>query len=456
MERLKWIFLTTLLMTPKALAATPAGMTWAACLEEAARNNPQILAARANQDKAEAQVDSAKAPFLPQISANAEAGRNWTGQDSAESAALSTAGGRTTGSNGAATEKAGIAGLEEEFPGRNQFSYGLTIRQSLFAGFGDEARLERSRLGVTAAAASLAKTQAQAAYELRAAFVQNLHAAAMLNLLRKVRDRRKENLRLVGLRFQGGRENKGSVLRSEAALAQSEADVSASERQVRLVAVQLERAMGRKPIGNSHVSEPQHVPKVDLAPDFDRLVTDSPAVKEATAGLQVSESAIQVARSKGQPDLSAFASATRSGDWAPSSTRLAVGLSLTVPLYSGGATSADYRSAVAELSAVRSNFQGLEFQQRLDLETSWVALRDASERLVVARKTLAAAELQATIAQNQYSLGLVSFQDWDLVEGSLADSERSLLQVNREVLLAEAAWWKVRGRTDWRGLLASH
>ena len=448
--------MTSLLIAPKALAATPSGMTWQNCLEEAARNNPQILAARANQDKAEAQVDSAKAPFLPQISASADAGRNWTGQESGESAALSASGGRSTSGTGLASERAGMVGLEDEFPGRNQFSYGLTMRQSIFSGFGDQARLEKSRLGITAAAATLARIQAQAAYELRAAFIQNLLAGEMLDLLRKVRDRRRENLRLVGLRFQGGRDNKGSVLRSEAALAQSEADVNASERQVHLVAVQLERAMGRKPTGDSRAWESPRLPTVDLTPDFDRLVAESPAVKEAATGIQVSESAIQVARSKGQPDLSAFASATRSGDWAPSSTRLAVGLSLTVPLYTGGSASADYRSAVADLSAVRNNFQGLELQQRLDLETGWVGFRDAAERLVVAGKTLSAAVLQATIAQNQYSLGLVSFQDWDLVEGNLADAGRNLLQAKRELLLAEATWWKVRGQTDWRGLLASH
>ena len=56
--------------------------------------------------------------------------------------------------------------------------------------------------------------------------------------------RREENLRLVQLRFQGGRENKGSLLLSQAALAQARFDNLQARNAKRLAQAQLARVLG--------------------------------------------------------------------------------------------------------------------------------------------------------------------------------------------------------------------
>ena len=59
---------------------------------------------------------------------------------------------------------------------------------------------------------------------------------------------------------------------------------------------------------------------------------------------------------------------------------------------------------------------------------------------------LAAADLRAEIARTQYTTGLLSFEDWDLIENDLIDNQKAMLASLRDAVLAEAAWEQTLGK----------
>ena len=73
-----------------------------------------------------------------------------------------------------------------------------------------------------------------------------------------------------------------------------------------------------------------------------------------------------------------------------------------------------------------------------DGPATWKDLKDSLEDLSVKRKSLEATEERAKITKAQYEKGIVSFDDWVIIENSLALSRKSYLSAQADMLVAEA------------------
>jgi outer membrane protein TolC len=81
------------------------------------------------------------------------------------------------------------------------------------------------------------------------------------------------------------------------------------------------------------------------------------------------------------------------------------------------------------------------------LEQAWKEWQDAIDKVTVEQQFLNAAEERARIAQSQYSTGLVSFDDWSIIEDNLVSAKKSLLTAKADALIAEASWIQAKGGT---------
>ena len=411
MRLVELLFSVTLFADGQGLAAEQLDLTQ--CLAEARANNPDLRAGSSEVEKAHYQIDEARSAFRPQVSAKAEA----------------------THANVSAPAISG-----------EQYSYGISVSQSLFAGFRDEATLQQREDVSVATQARQEQVAAQVAYETRTTFVEQLYAQQLIEVQRTAAARRRENVRLVILRFNGGRENKGAVLKSEATSGLANVEENQAVRQLEVARGKLARALGRRSLGDALVKGDLNPSAVAVPTDLAAIIAETPAHREAQASLSAAKAAVKAAYAANYPDLSAFASATRSGKWPPEDTRFAVGLSVTVPLYSGGAQTARVRTVTAESAKVEANVQSSDLSAQSDLLVALTEVQNAKERANAQADILGAAKLQAEIARNQYNLGLITFQEWDLIESGLIDAERTLLLSRRNAALANAAWNKAQGR----------
>ncbi len=418
--RLPFLLLALGCLAPMAHAATP--LTWDECAKEALANHPDMRKAAANLASARFDKQGKAGSFLPSLSASASANKS--------------------GNAGS------IAGMLEEDTGTS-YRMGLSASVNLFNGFKDQASWNAASIALRQAEVEYRQARVNLSKTLRDAFTNLLYAQQQVILSRSIAARQKENVRMVELRYESGRENKGSLLNSQAAAAQAALEATEAERSLRLAQRQLLHALGRGEGEAPVVSGDFTVAPPESAPDF-------PTLAKATLSYQLSQlqersAQTRVKSAKGDflPTLNANASMSRSGsDWVPNQHSWGAGLALSLPLFEGGQRVATLRSARADHDAAKASLVSSERSSELSLESSYWGLRDSIDALSVQKDYLAAAQARQEVAQAQYANGLLSYQDWDQVENNLISREKGHLQSLRDVKKAEAAWRSALGKDE--------
>jgi len=400
-------------------------LTWGEAVREANRNNPDLGAEKASVGKAEASLDAARAPFLPTI----------TGRMSVTRANTPTSLnilGQTTGGGAS-----------------NQYENSLTASQNIWNGWRDRATYDQQRAQRDSARWQLEGVRAQISAELKNAFSRLLYSQDSVQLSRQITERRAMNTRSVRLRFEAGRENKGSYLRTAADESSARFEEAQAQRTLRVAQRELARVLGRSSFDQLTATGTFIATDPGTPPDFTALARQTPAVQRAQLDLKSAESGIMLAQSGFSPTLAASATGSRSGrDWPPATERWSMGASLSIPFFSGGSTWYDRQYAVQEKKRAAFALTSTDQQVARDLEEAFANWQDAVGRVAVQQQYLDAALVRADIARGQYANGLMTFQDWDLIESELVNRQRSRLDSLRDAQVAETAWLNAQGASD--------
>jgi outer membrane protein len=407
-----------LFLTLSVWAAPSTVLSWEACVQEAAANNPELRAARANLDAAGFTAEGAYSGYLPQLSAGA-----------------------------AYTDTSGSAAATTTTTSDTTYSTSVSLSQNLFAGFQDRAKVAQGAANREVATASLAAAKAKLSQDLKSAFVGLKYAQENVTLTEDIMQRQQENLRLVELRFESGNENKGSYLLTKASLAQARYDNLQAQQDRVSAQAQLDRVLGRGGTEGLEVRGDIPLAEPGKAPDFRQLAREVPDYQQAAAQQKSAAAGVTLARSGLYPSLNLSGSVGRVGDnWAPDDTRRSVGLNLNIPLYSGGKDYYATKSAVSSLEAAASNTDSAEHQLLVKLKQAYASYVESAEKLKVDQAFLDAAMTRAEIARSQYNNGLISFSDWNLIENDLIQRQKSYVQSRRDRVVAEAAWEQALGK----------
>lgn len=398
-----------------AQAAEPP-LNWDDCVREAIRNNPQLQAAGAAVEKAHTDVMGNYGPFLPQISANGAIGKSNTE-------------------------------LDTGYQDSTSYQAMLSANQTLFTGFGDLATLRRSQALLTLAEINLQTTKAALSAALRQSFARLLYAQDFVRLSEAIAARRKENVNLVEMRFESGRENKGSFLRSKAFYRQAQFEVAQAHRGLKTAQQQMAATLGRHEITILTVTGNWDFAVLSEAPDFNALALQTPDYRSAATQVRAAREGVRIAKSNFYPAWSLNGSIGRSDDDSliPKNDQWSVSTAISYPLFVGGRHWYDVRGARADQRKTEDTLNDTGNQMVATLEDRFVAWQDAAERTEVQNEFLKAAEVRAEIARAQYQNGLLSFVDWDLIENDLIDKQKVMLTSQRDAVVARAGWEKTLG-----------
>jgi outer membrane protein TolC len=271
----------------------------------------------------------------------------------------------------------------------------------------------------------------------------------MLNITQEIYKIRRENLELVSLRYESGLENKGALLTAEADLADAQYQISQAKRQVEVAQRNLTKEMGRKQLvpmqvkGDFMVSDAAKV-----KPDFVSLSATNPSLQRIIAQKNAAEFSLKSSYGAFAPTLSANAGANKSdAHWAPRNDEWTMGLTLSMPIFEGGLRVAQVSQAKALLNQLMENERSTRDGIISTLEQAWATLQDAMENVGVQKENLNATDVRSNIAQEQYSLGFISFDNWTIIEDNLVKAKRSYLDAEAAMLVAEANWIQAKGET---------
>ncbi len=401
------------LPAPVPDSATPAEtLTWGQCAREGLAGSPLLREARYRLDAALARRGQSWGGFLPR-------------------AGLSL----STGDSGSGTPYFDDVTLDE-------FNARLSVNQSLFSGFATVSDVRQAYADVRAERSRLRDASADLRSRLRQSYVSVLFAQENVRVQSGIAERRKNNAALVRLRYEAGRENKGSALRAEADARQAAFEVSRAKRALILARQRLARDLGRDEFRPIAVAPAWDPPAPPAAPDLPGIAETLPAVIQAESADTSARAAVVSSRAAFLPSADASGSIGQSGEGWPfdDSKSWSVGLSASWNVFNGmrdwyGLAAAKARAAQAAEALGRARRE-----VRVTLQESWFGFQDAHENLGVQAQFLDAARARAEIGRAQYSNGTLGFFQWDQIESDLVGAERGELAARRDALNAAASW----------------
>ncbi len=406
----------------RAEAGVPANLiTWDDAVRSARENNPDLQAAKLAADSAELALKASGADYFPAISLGADYGRSGT---------------ETRLSGGGTTKTAD-----------NSYGISASARQSLFSGFRTIAGRQIAKARYESALMDLQRAESNLAQSLRADFIHLLTAQENLVLVRKISARRAENKRMISLRFDAGRENRGSFLRASAQAAQAEYEVARAARGLKVSQRNLAQSLGRDFYDTMAVTGTFTIDSEASDANIGALAKQTPDYRKQEAAVQQARGSLVEARSGFYPDLSASGSVRRSdNDFPLNRDSWSLGLSLSYSIFSGFSDLFGAKRANVELRRSNILLDGSKRSIEANLENAYAGFWDAVGQADVQKQFLAAAEERAAIARAQYTTGLISFQDWDIIESDLINTQKQNLTALRDAATAGAAWRNAQGK----------
>lgn len=197
------------------------------------------------------------------------------------------------------------------------------------------------------------------------------------------------------------------------------------------------------------------VPK-SVAAAYGEALDKRPDVRSLSLQAEAENAKVMAARSEGLPVLSAFGQleaqtqfndgeSVSSTRWPVSST---AGLQLSVPIFSGFATSARIQQAKIERLKTRTRYEDLKSQVRADVEVRLSNVIEARKRIDVQSKTIAVAERSYRITMLRLREGIGSRLELTDAELQLDTAKTNYLQAVYDYLVATAELEKSLGRID--------
>ena len=400
-------------------------LSWPECVTLAAQGNMELKSALLGWHSADQTAKSLQGSFYPQVNAVASASR-----------------GSAAGTTSTTISTPSLGGSSTVHDSYNTY---LSATQNVFNGFQDVGKYRQADYQAQVQQAAYLTEKAKASYDLKVAYSTLLYAYRSVALQKEILKRREENLRLVQLRFESGGENKGSVLLSAAYLNQANYDALQARNSIPAQQSALARQFGRD---SADIVVEQDVPLVDIPehPDFQQLALQTPDYQNALAQKKAAEAGVTIARSAFSPTLNVNGLVGKTGDsWYPQNDRWSVGATLNVPLFNGGRDFHATKSANDALDAAQATLDNTSKQSVTKLQLAYNAYVEARAKLGVDESFQAAALKRAEIARSKYNNGLMTFEDWDLIESDLINRQKSVLQSQQNLTQAEAGWQQALG-----------
>lgn len=412
---------------PAELPSRPLNL--ADVIDTALCRNPRTASAWANARARAAGVGTARAAYLPTLSASGSITESLRG----DGANLSGGGGGDGGS-----------GFSSGSNGDRRTSASATLSYVLFD------------FGARGAALDGAKALLDAARATRSATLQSVYLDAVTNYYgwvsaegalaaaREGERAAKESLDAASIREQVGTATRADRLQAQTAYAQSQLARVQAEGALRTARGALANAMGLGANTRLDLAPPPVVtPAADFTEQLDPLVTAAiesrPDLVAAAANLRSAESDVDSARAVGRPTLSANVGQSYSETGSRERESTTAGLSVNVPIFTGFQNTYRVRTAEAQLEASRADLERLRNQATLEVFQAHSELITQTQSVFTAQALVASAQESESVARGRYEAGVGTILDLINAQSSAADAQRQLV-------LARSNWASARTR----------
>lgn len=250
-------------------------------------------------------------------------------------------------------------------------------------------------------------------------------------------------------RYKLGQATRTDVAQLEAQRASAMATLADAQGSAAGVAATYRAAVGHTPgTLDNRSAAPLLPPDLDTAREW--AIDANPVVRQQQLAAKADEARIAQQRAGGNPSLSlggsyGYAGNARLGGYGDGAI---AGVTLKVPLLTGGLVASQVRQAEATYRADRFATDAAEREAVRAVETAWANLRAANARSDAGGRAVEAATLALKGVRAEYAFSLRTTTDILIADEALRGAQLALARSRSDVLIAQAALLRASGRLD--------
>lgn len=302
-----------------------------------------------------------------------------------------------------------------------------------------------------AAGAAAGTTLADLSLRVKEAYYGSLAAERQVEAVRAEVAVRDELARQARAFFTEGVRSRVDVARAEAAFYAARSLLIRAENELGLARLALANAMGEGSLGDRTLAEPpaSAAEPGDLSGLREKALAGRSELKRLASLRDAAGGSLRAARGEHLPVLAATAGYGFADRELPPDGRVwNMGISLTVPLFTGFAATGRVREAEAALEGLAARRASLELAVARDVETAWLAVREATARTEATAREREAAGESRELATARYREGVGSMVEASDAAAVALAAETAHIRAGYDRAVALARLERAIGRNE--------
>jgi len=387
------------------------------CIDIALTNHPSINAASGTVKAGESKVGQARSNYYPQL---------------------------TFQSN---YQRIGPAVSSLRNDPYNQYSNTLNLSQNIFDFGKTSTQVAIQSLNKESSEADLHDVRNQVIFNVKQYYYGFLQGKMSRNVASETVNQFQEHYKMTKAFFETGKSSKIDVTSAEVNLSNARINLLKAENSLRIAKINLNNAMGVTNVPEYEIKDDLiYRPCAISLPDaLQNAYMNRPDLLSLTRKKEGLEKTIQLQKKGYLPTLSGNAAYGYTGDDTSLDKAWNVGVTLTFPLFTGLSTKYQVEEARANLDVLKANEDTLKQKVYQEIESAYLSLREAEERISAGTVVVRQAEENLELAHGRYASGVGSYIEITDAMISLNNAKMTYINALSDYKVNEAGLQKAMG-----------
>jgi outer membrane protein TolC len=410
-----------------------ARLTLQEAISIALSHHPSIFAARGSSQAQQARVGQVRSNFLPQIDITSDYRRSTANFTPTAQSRLNPL--------------PPVGTSNESF---DNYAAAFTVQQRILDFGKTRAEVEAAKENLQSSDLSEEASRQIVVVNVKVAYFGLLEARYLIRVNEETVGQFEQHLEQARGFYQAGTRTRFDVTTAEVNLTNARLDLIRARNAEQVARVTFSNAMGvpDQPIGE--LEELLNFKKVEISEDqaIQEALGRRPDLLALSAQRRAAEASVRSARRNYFPVLSGIADYTYNGQDFPLVWNWDVGLSLTIPIFTGNLTQSQVAEARANLIVIGANEESVRQSVLLEIHQAFSNLKEAEERVQTSEVVVRQAEENLDLANGRFQAGLGTSVEQTDAQVLLANAKTSQIQALYDYRVAEAQLAKAMGRGE--------
>lgn len=387
------------------------------CIDIALRNHPSLTAAAGTVSAGESKIGQARANYYPQL----------TFQSS--------------------YQRIGPAVSYLRNDPYNQYSNTLNLSQNIFDFGKTTTQVEIQTLGKESSEADKLDVTGQIIYGVKQYYYGFLQSRMSRDVARETVNQFQQHFEMTKAFFETGKSSKIDVTSAEVNLSNARINLLKAENALRIARANLNNAMGLSNVPEYEIKDELALAPYDisLADALQTAYKNRPDILSMTKKKEGLEKTIDLNKKGYFPVLSGNAAYGYAGDDLAMDKSWNVGVTLTFPLFTGLSTKYQVQEAQANLDILRANEDALKQKAYLEVESAYLSMKEARERIDAGKIIVRQAEENIELARGRYTTGVGGYIEITDAMISLNNAKMTYITALSDYMTTQAGLQKAMG-----------